>query len=210
MRFLGDHTVKLRVNKASPFARKVRILTRETGLAGRVEEIETTVSPVAPNEDLARENPLVKIPALVTDNGEMFYDSAVICEYLDTLHSGRKLFPAAGPQRFAALRRQALTDGILDAAVLSRYETAVRPEALRWKDWIEGQRRKVFGGLAVLEAEAATWSSDFDIGHIGAACALGYLDFRFPDWEWRSGHPRLAAWYQGVCRRPSVSATAPS
>ena len=103
--------MKLRVNKASPFARKVRILARETGLAGRVEEIETAVSPVAPNEDLARENPLIKIPALVTDNGELLYDSAVICEYLDTLHSGRKLFPAAGPQRFSALRRQALTDG---------------------------------------------------------------------------------------------------
>jgi glutathione S-transferase len=105
--------MKLRVNKASPFARKVRILAREAGLAGRVEEIETAVSPVAPNEDLARENPLIKIPALVMDNGELLYDSAVICEYLDTLHSGRKLFPGAGPQRFSALRRQALTDGLL-------------------------------------------------------------------------------------------------
>ena len=202
--------MKLRVNKASPFARKARILIRETGLAGRLEEIETAVSPVAPNEDLARENPLIKIPALVTDNGELLYDSTVICEYLDTLHGGRKIFPAAGPQRFSALRRQALTDGMLDAAVLCRYETAVRPEALRWKDWIESQKRKVFGGLTVLEAEAPTWSSDFDIGHIGAACALGYLDFRFPDWEWRSGHPRLASWYQLALRRPSVSETAPS
>jgi glutathione S-transferase len=202
--------MKLRVNKASPFARKVRILIRETGLAGRLEEIETTVSPVAPNEDLARENPLVKIPALVTDNGELLYDSAVICEYLDTLHGGRKIFPAAGPLRFSALRRQALTDGMLDAAVLCRYEMAVRPEALRWKDWIEGQKRKIFGGLGALEAEVPSWSSDFDIGHIGTACALGYLDFRFADWEWRSGHPRLATWYQGALRRPSVSETAPA
>ncbi len=89
--------MKLRVNKASPFARKARILAREAGLAGRVEEIETAVSPVAPNEDLARENPLIKIPALVMDNGELLYDSAVICEYLDTLHSGRKLFPGGRP-----------------------------------------------------------------------------------------------------------------
>jgi glutathione S-transferase len=202
--------MKLRVNKASPFARKTRILVRETGLAGRLEEIETTVSPVAPNEDLARENPLIKIPALVADNGELYYDSAVICEYLDTLHSGRKIFPAAGPLRFSALRRQALTDGMLEAAVLCRYETAVRPEALRWKDWIEGQKRKIFGGLGALEAEVSSWSGDFDIGHIGAACALGYLDFRFPDWEWRSHHPRLTAWYQSVSRRPSVSETTPS
>ena len=202
--------MKLRINKASPFARKARILAREAGMARRIEEVETTVSPVAPNEDLARENPLIKIPALVTDAGEMLYDSAVICEYLDTLHDGRKLFPASGPQRFSALRRQALTDGILDAAVLCRYEIAVRPEALRWKDWIEGQKRKIFGGLGVLEAEAASWASDFDIGHIGAACVLGYLDFRFADWDWRARHPRLASWYQGVARRPSVSETAPA
>lgn len=202
--------MKLRVNKASPFARKARILAREAGLAARIEEVETSVSPVAPNEDLARQNPLVKIPALVTDGGEVFYDSAVVCEYLDTLHDGRKLFPSAGPNRFAALRRQALTDGMLEAAVLCRYESAVRPEALRWKDWIEGQKRKVFGGLAALEAEAASWAGDFDIGHIGAACALGYLDFRFPEWNWRAGHPRLTAWYEKASRRPSVTETAPS
>ena len=202
--------MKLRVNKASPFARKARILARETGLTGRIEEIETTVSPVAANEDLARDNPLIKIPALVTDNGETLYDSGVICEYLDTLHQGRKFFPAAGAQRFAALRRHALTDGILEAAVLCRYELAVRPEALRWNDWIEGQKRKIFGGLAVLEAEADSWSGDLDIGHVGVACALGYLDFRFAAWAWRSGHPRLAAWFERVARRASVSETAPS
>ena len=201
--------MELRTNKDSPFARKTRMLALEAGLASRIEEIETTVSPVNANEELSRENPLVKIPALVTDSGELLYDSSVICEYLDTLHGGRKVFPAAGPQRFAALRRQALTDGILEAAVLCRYELAVRPETLRWKDWVEGQKRKIFGGLGVLEAEVEAWSGDFDIGQIGAACVLGYLDFRFRDWDWRSQHPRLAAWYQGVSRRPSVSETAP-
>jgi glutathione S-transferase len=202
--------LKLRINKASPFARKARILAREAGLTGSIDEVETTVSPVKANEDLARENPLGKIPALVTDSGEMLYDSGVICEYLDTLHSGKKLFPAAGPQRFAALRRQALTDGILEAAVLCRYEVAVRPEPLRWKDWIEGQKRKIFGGLEVLEAEVDTWPGDFDIGQIGLACVLGYLDFRFGDWEWRSQHPQLAKWYARAAKRPSVSETAPS
>jgi len=201
--------MKLRTNRASPFARKARILTRETGLAGRVEEIETTVSPVAPNETLARENPLVKIPALVTDAGELLYDSDVICEYLDTLHAGRKLFPASGPQRFTALRRQALTDGILEAAVLCRYEMAVRPEALRWKDWVEGQKRKILGSLDVLEAEVTNWGDDFDIGQIGAACVCGYLDFRFADWNWRAGRPRLAAWFERAQQRPSVRDTAP-
>ena len=202
--------MKLRVNKLSPFARKARILARETGLAGRIEELETTVSPVNANEDLARENPLVKIPALVTDGGDTLYDSGVICEYLDTLHNGSKFFPADGPKRFTALRRQALTDGIMEAAVLCRYEMAVRPEQLRWKDWIDGQKRKVFGGLGVLEKEVDAWSGDFDIGQVGVACALGYLDFRFADWDWRSAHPRLASWYERISRRPSVAATAPS
>jgi len=201
--------MKLYTNKASPFARKARILVRETGLAGRVEEAETVVSPIAANETLARDNPLVKIPALVTDSGETLFDSRVICEYLDTLHTGRKFFPASGPQRFTALRRQSLTDGILDAAVLCRYETAVRPEALRWKEWIEGQKRKIFGGLAVLEAETAAWGDEFAIGQVGAACVLGYLDFRFADWDWRGGHPRLKGWFEHVSARPSVSATRP-
>ena len=201
--------MKLYANKASPFARKVRVLVRETGLAGRVEETETVVSPIAANETLARDNPLVKIPALVTDSGETLFDSRVICEYLDTLHTGRKFFPASGPQRFTALRRQSLTDGILDAAVLCRYETAVRPEALRWKDWIEGQKRKIFGGLAVLEAETATWGDEFAIGQVGAACVLGYLDFRFADWDWRGGHPQLKGWFERVSARPSISATRP-
>ena len=201
--------MKLYANKASPFARKVRVLVRETGLAGRVEEAETVVSPIAVNETLARDNPLVKIPALVTDAGETLFDSRVICEYLDTLHTGRKFFPASGPQRFTALRRQSLTDGILDAAVLCRYETAVRPEPLRWKDWIEGQKRKIFGGLAVLEAEVGSWADEFNIGQVGAACALGYLDFRFADWDWRGSHPQLKGWFERVSARPSVAATKP-
>jgi len=201
--------MKLYTNKASPFARKARILVRETGLAGRVEEAETVVSPIAANETLARDNPLVKIPALVTDSGETLFDSRVICEYLDTLHTGRKFFPASGPQRFTSLRRQSLTDGILDAAVLCRYETAVRPEALRWKEWIEGQKRKIFGGLAVLEAETAAWGDEFAIGQVGAACVLGYLDFRFADWDWRGGHPQLKGWFERVSARPSISTTKP-
>ena len=185
------------------------MLARETGLATRVEEIDIAVSPVALNEPLARENPLVKIPALVTDSGETLYDSAVICEYLDTLHAGHKRFPASGPQRFTALRRQALTDGILEAAVLCRYEVAVRPEALRWNDWVEGQKRKILGGLDALEAEVTTWGDSFDIGQIGAACVCGYLDFRFADWNWRAGRPRLAAWFERAAQRPSVKETAP-
>lgn len=201
--------MKLCTNRASPFARKARIVARETGLAPRIEEVEIAVSPVAPNESLARENPLVKIPALVADSGETLYDSAVICEYLDTLHTGRKLFPSSGAPRFAALRRQALTDGILEAAVLCRYEVAVRPEALRWTGWLEGQKHKIRGGLDALEAEIGSWGDEFDIAQIGAACVCGYLDFRFPDLNWRTGRPKLTAWFERVAQRPSVRDTAP-
>jgi glutathione S-transferase len=201
--------MKLRVAYASPFVRKVRILAREAGLEGRIEEVETAVSPVNVNESLARENPLIKVPSLVTDDGEMLYDSRVICEYLDSVKGGNVFFPASGPARFSALRRQALTDGILDAAVVCRYEAAVRPEALRWADWVEGQKKKVFGGLAVLEKEVGGWGEAFDIGHIGAACVCGYLDFRFADWDWRAKHPSLKRWYEKAAQRPSVKATVP-
>ena len=201
--------MRARVNAASPFARKVRIVLRERGLVGQVEEVETAVSPVAPNADLARSNPLVKIPALILDDGTTLFDSRVVCEYLDTLGTATQLFPTAGIERFNALRLQSLCDGILDAAVITRYETAVRPEALRWKEWIAGQRTKIDGGVDALEHEQPSWGAKFGIGQIGAACVLGYLDFRFPDIGWRSSHLRLAAWFEEVSRRPSVRDTTP-
>ena len=200
--------MRARVNAASPFARKVRIVARETGLLARIEEIETAVSPVAPNADLAGANPLIKIPTLILDDGTTLYDSRVICEYLDTL-AGNRLFPQGGTARWQALRLQALCDGILDAAVLIRYETAVRPEAVRWPDWITGQRGKIEGGLAALEKEQPGFGASFGIGQVGAACVLGYLDFRFPDVNWRARYPGLKAWFAEAATRESVRATAP-
>jgi glutathione S-transferase len=200
--------MQIRVNAASPFARKVRIVARETGLADQVREIETAVSPVAPNVDLAGANPLVKIPTLVLDDGRTLYDSRVICEYLDSL-AGHRLLPQSGLARWQALCLQSLCDGILDAAVLTRYELAVRPQALRWQDWVDGQRAKINGGLAALEKAEPNFGANFGIGEIGAACVLGYLDFRFPDIEWRASHPRLKAWFATVSTRDSVRDTAP-
>ena len=114
--------MKLRYSPTSPYVRKVMVVALETGLAERIERIPTTVAPTKYNEEVARENPLVKVPALTTDDGMVLYDSPVICEYLDTLHGGQKLFPATGKTRWTALRQQALADGILDAAILGRYE----------------------------------------------------------------------------------------
>ena len=201
--------MRLWYNPASPFARKVRIVSRETGLAESIEEISIAVSPVKPHADLARENPLVKIPALSTPQDGTLYDSDVICEYLDSLRGG-KLFPKTGPERWRELRLQSLGDGILEASVLMRYENAVRPEALRWKDWTEGQFGKVRGGLDAMERECQVWGERFGIGEVTAACVLGYLDFRFPDEKWRATRPGLEKWFERLSQRPSVKVTVPS
>ncbi len=200
--------MQLYSSPASPFARKVRVSAHELGLDARLQLINITLSPVNPHAGLRTHNPLGKIPALVTDGGETLYDSPVICEYLDALAGGGRLIPTAAAARWTALRRQALADGLTDATVLVRYEQAVRPAALRWQDWIEGQFLKVRTALDALEQEDL--EGPFDIGAVSLACALGYLDFRFAEERWREARPRLAAWYDAVSQRPSLLATRPS
>ena len=202
--------MKLFFNHASPFVRKVRVFARETGLDGKIEEITTAVSPVQENPALAQANPLKKIPALVLDDGSTVFDSPFICEYLDSLHAGRKLFPAAGAARWTALRLQATGDGILDAGILCRYETAVRPKEFQWAGWIAGQKTKWHGGLDLLEKEAGTLDGEPTIGGITVACALGWLDFRYGDDNWRNNRPKLAGWFEKFSARPSMKATMPS
>jgi glutathione S-transferase len=202
--------MKLRYSPTSPYVRKVMVVALETGLAERIERIPTTVAPTKLNDEVARENPLVKVPALTTDDGLVLYDSPVICEYLDTLHDGPKLFPASGKARWLALRQQALGDGILDAAILGRYEI-LRPKEYQWQDWLDAQMRKVRGALAALEmeAEAGDLGGPLTIGHITIACALGYLDFRYQSEAWRTKHRRLAVWADDVAQRKSIQLTVP-
>ena len=202
--------MKLRYSPTSPYVRKVMVVALETGLAERIERIPTMVAPTKPNDEVARENPLVKVPALTTDDGLVLYDSPVICEYLDTLHAGPKLFPAAGQARWLALRQQALGDGILDAAILGRYEI-LRPKEYQWPDWIDAQLRKVRGALGALEieVEAGELGGPIGIGQITVACALGYLDFRYASEEWRGKHRRLAAWFDEFSKRKSIELTRP-
>ncbi|MDE1904728.1 MAG: glutathione S-transferase N-terminal domain-containing protein, partial [Alphaproteobacteria bacterium] len=145
--------MKLRYSPTSPFVRKVLVLAIETGLESRIERVPTTVMPVQPNEDLSHQNPLMKLPTLLTDDGQVLFDSRVICEYLDSLHGGPKLFPPAGMARWIALRQQALGDGMLDAGVLNRYETAVRPKDKYWAEWSAGQMRKIRNGLTALDGK---------------------------------------------------------
>jgi glutathione S-transferase len=148
----------------------------------------------------------MKVPSLTTDEGQVLFDSSVICEYLDDMATGRKLFPATGPARWAALRQQALGDGILDSIILCAYET-VRPEVRRWPGWTDGQMRKAHLGLAAIEREDL--SGPLTIGHIAIGCIFGYLDLRFPEDGWHHRHPRLAAWSEAFEQLPSMQAARP-
>jgi len=199
--------MKLHYNPASPYVRKVRVLALETDLMGDIELVSVTLTPTSPDANLCSDNPIGKIPTLVREDGGALYDSRVICEYLDSLHDSARMFPNTGEARWAAVRRQALADGILDAAVGTRYETFLRPEEHRWPDWVDNQMAKVRRSLDVLESESLV--GIVDIGTISVACALGYLDFRYPDEAWRDSRPRLAAWFEEFAGRSSMVETAP-
>jgi glutathione S-transferase len=201
--------LKLHYSTASPYVRKVMAVAIETGQADRLEPVTRTITPVQQDADLVRDNPLGKVPCLVTEDGVALFDSRVICEYLDSLHDGPKMFPPSGQARWTALRRQAEGDGILDAAVLTRYETSLRPEERRWPEWIEGQKQKFRRALDGLEAETGAFDETIDIGTITIGCALGYLDFRYQDENWRASRPGLAAWFERFSERPSMARTAP-
>jgi glutathione S-transferase len=204
--------MKLYYSPTSPFVRKVLIAAFETGLYERIEKLPVQNSPTQPSDALNQTNPLGKIPTLIADDGLELFDSQVICEYLDTLHRGPKLIPATGPARWKTLRLHALADGVMDAAVLMRYEVWLRPAELRWQDWIQGQTAKIERGLAALERDVAgldDTGDTIDLGTISLACALGYLDLRFPDMSWRAQRPQLAAWLARFAERPSFQATQP-
>ncbi|MBS0559870.1 MAG: glutathione S-transferase family protein, partial [Proteobacteria bacterium] len=150
-----------------------------------------------------------KLPTLELPDGTVLYDSPVICEYLDTLHDGPKLFPPPGPARLAALRRHALGDGMLDIGLQwlsERFRPAERQSAPHIDLW----RLKLVTCVHALEGEAdALAAVPYGIGHIAIGVALGYLDFRFAELAWRDGHPRLSAWYETFHARPAVQANLP-
>ena len=198
--------MKLRYSPTSPYVRKVTVTAAETGLEDRIERVPG--NPWAPDTDVVDDNPLGKVPALITDGGEVLYDSPVICEYLDGLHDGAKLFPPSGGARWTALRRMALADGMTDAAVLRLLESR-RPDDRRSEDWINRQAAVVRRGLAALEDEASGLGDAVTIGHIAIGCMLGYVEFRFPGEDWRGDHPALARWYETFAARPSMAATVP-
>jgi glutathione S-transferase len=162
---------------------------------------------VAPHVGLSAANPLGKIPTLLLDDGTALYDSRVITAYLDEVSGGR-LLPPSGPARWQALKLEATADGLTEAALLARYERALRPAGLRWPEWDAGQVEKVQRALDALE------QTDLDagavtIGAVATACAVGYLDFRFPELSWRPSHPKLSAFETAFSTRPSMQKTQP-
>ncbi|WP_375741109.1 glutathione S-transferase family protein [Pseudomonas boanensis] len=194
----------------SPYVRKVMVLLHETGQLDAVILRGVQLSPVHPSTELNEHNPAGKIPALVLPDGSVLHDSRVILDYLDHQHQGTPLIPREGPARWRRLTLASLADAMLDAAVLTRYETFLRPEDKRWDDWVLGQFSKIDRSLEVFEQASGELEKHFDVAAISLACALGYLDFRMPDLNWRRDCPRLAAWYSAVSLRPSLQATTPT
>ncbi len=194
--------MKLRYGSTSPFVRKALVTAIETGQDAEIEKVKTNTA----DPELGQCNPLNKIPALVLEDGSVLIDSAVICEFLDS-RKGGKLFPKDA-SRWTTLSLMALSDGILDASILRRYETQ-RPETLRSIDWDTRQKTKVDQALGALEQEAAGFGDRADIGTLTVAIALDYLDFRFAHEAWRDTHPNLAKWHKTVSARPSLKSTMP-
>lgn len=196
--------MKLITSDTSPYGRKVRIVIAEKGLGARVTVVDQ--SPLAEDVAALREvNPLGKIPALVGDDGAALYDSRVICEYLDGLAPAPRLVPESGPARIDVLRRQALADGVMDAAFNLVMERR-RPEAQRSAEWMARWQGNLLRGIAAMDADVR---EEFDLGAIAAAAAIGYVEFRLGDLDWRGDAPEVELWWGRVRVRPSVKATAP-
>jgi glutathione S-transferase len=186
----GPQNFVLRSSLTSPFGRKVRMAVEVLGLGERVTLVHADT--LDDNDTLRRQNPLGKMPCLVTDDVTAIYDSGVIIEFLADVAGSDRLLPARGPERFKALTRARLADGITDAAILMIYDSRFRPGEPPSARWLAHQRGKIVRALAAFEALPPD-PGKTDIVAIGLGCALGYLDWRKPV-EWRQDHPRLAAW----------------
>ena len=198
--------IELLGSDASPFVRKARVLVAEAGITD-VPYVQVTATPMGGEDRLNTANPLGKIPALVRDGGPTIYDSNVVCRFLDD-RAEAGMYPTE--RLWECLTLEATGDGIMEAAVGIVYEKRLRPEELWWNDWFDAQWVKVTRSLDALERQ---WMSHLygpvDMGQVSVACALGYLDLRHGDRDWRGGRDALAAWYKRFAERPSMVSTAP-
>ena len=203
-----DFVMKLYHSPTTPFGLKVMVLILESGLSDQVEVVNVSGTPIAPGTMPLERNPLGKIPVLERDDGTAIYDSRVICRYLDDL-TGRGLYPAK-PRLWDVLTLEAMADGILDAAVLMTYEARVRPEALRFAEWVDGQWAKAARSLdAVEDKQMSQLTGPLSMAQIALACALSYLDFRHAARNGRDGRGKLTAWEAEFSQRASMVSTRP-
>lgn len=188
----------------------VTATAHELNIFDQLELIDTGVFlPDRINEGVVADNPLGKIPSLVTDHGTALYDSRVICEYLCHHAGDKQLLPDEPVSRFRILTLQSLAVGLMDAGVSRRYETAVRPEEKRWPDWVARQHARMEAGMDDLENNWASELGSINAGTIAVAVVLAYFDFRYADLGWRDNRPKLAAFYEGFAKRSSMTATQP-
>lgn len=199
-------TMRLFWSSRSPFVRKVMVAAHELGLADQIATERVAVGVVRLNDELMTVNPLNKIPTLVTRAGEALFDSRVICAYLDSIADQPRLLPA-GADLWTALSMQSLADGMMDLFNLRLFEDMVRPENARWDRVHDAARTKIVAACDFAEATITAADDMRHIGHVALACALAHHDFRFGAEPWRTGRPKLAAWYETISTRPSMLAT---
>jgi glutathione S-transferase len=200
--------LQLRYSPTSPYVRKVLACAIELELEDRLELIVT--DPWSSNTDIGDDNPLGKVPALLTPDLGVLYDSQVICEYFDELAGGGHLLPTGGVARIATLRRHALAHGMLDAAVAGVMERYRRPAESIWEGWVDFQLQSILRGLPLLAADLSEHGRHIDIATLSAGCLLGYLDLRYAnDLDWRREFPALGQWFADFSQRPSMARTAP-
>ena len=198
--------MQLFYSTTSPYVRKVRVTAIEKGLGGGMDLRLCDAHGIDPT--LRAANPLSRIPTLVLDDGSALYDSPVICAWLDNQCPWPRLVPESGPDHWAVRRTEAMADGMLDDAVMVVMERR-RPDSQRSAELQTVRLETLMRACARLDRDLAALPADLNLGHIAAGCALGYLDFRLPEIDWRTPHPRLVNWYAAFAERPSMVGTAP-
>jgi glutathione S-transferase len=200
--------MRLYSSPTSPYVRKVQVILKETGQWDDVEMVPAGGTPLDPGPNPLQLNPIGKIPTLERDSGPALYDSRVICRFFDDrMQAG---LYSTGARQWELLTLEATADGILDAGILMVYESRLRPEDLRYPAWVDAQYAKITQSLDAIERRwMSHLSGPLNIGQIAVGCALGYLDLRFEDRNWRKGRDGLAAWFAEFSDRESMSSTVP-
>ncbi|MGB0800031.1 MAG: glutathione S-transferase [Planktomarina sp.] len=199
--------MQLIMSPASPYVYKCRVVIREVGLLDQVEEVNVATTPLKSDPKALAANPTGKIPSLVRPDGPAIYDSRVITRFLN---DKAKANLYAGEDAWDILTLEATGDAIMDAAVSISYETRLRPENEQSPAWVDAQWGKIMGAISALQNRwMAHLNGPLNIGQIGVACGLSYIDFRHDARGWRKGHDTMAAWYEEFSKRPSMIDAAP-